>query len=82
MTNEEKIICDYFVARIFDNAEDHGLDEESLLLEWGILNSLQILSLVDFLENQFSIKIKPEDLRPENLATITAIAKMVRGCSK
>lgn len=76
--SDELIIRDYIVERVFDNNEDHGLEFDSPLLEWGILNSLQVLNLIDFLEEKFSVKIDSTDLRPNNLATINAIASMLR----
>ncbi|EDM79139.1 hypothetical protein PPSIR1_27273 [Plesiocystis pacifica SIR-1] len=74
----EADIREYIISNILDNQDDGNLTAESPLLEWGILNSLQILSLVDFMETKYSIKIEPTDLRPQNMATISSIAALVR----
>jgi acyl carrier protein len=47
------------------------------LLESGILDSVGVLSLVGFLERKYAITIPDEELMPENLDTIDAIAAFV-----
>lgn len=44
----------------------------------GILDSLATLRLVDFLEQQFSVVIEPDDVQPANFDTIDDIVRLVR----
>lgn len=74
----KKSIRDYIIETVFDGQDDGELDEHSPLLEWGILNSLQVLGLIDFIEAKFEIKINPEDLRPQNLESVAAIAVLIQ----
>jgi acyl carrier protein len=53
------------------------LDNNVLLIERGIIDSLGIFLLVAFVEQQFAIKIHPEDIVLENFRTIEAIAHLV-----
>lgn len=48
-----------------------GADEN--LLESGILDSLGIMKLLEYLERTFSIRVNEEDLLPENFESIKAI---------
>jgi len=43
----------------------------------GILNSIAVLKVVTFLENQFGITIKPHEAVVENLSTLSDIARLV-----
>ena len=40
---------------------------------------MQLLELVDFIEEQLGVVLRPIDVMPENLATIRTIADTVRG---
>jgi len=48
------------------------------LLENGLLDSLGILEIVAFLEQEFRITIADEELLPENFQSITCLATFVQ----
>lgn len=58
-------------------------DDQSVLangdsfLEKGIIDSTGILEVINFLEEEFGIKIKDEEMVPENLDSINQIAAFV-----
>ena len=54
----------------------HICDNDQLV-ESGIIDSLSIITLLSFLEEEFSIQIQNEDLVPENFASLSAIATLV-----
>ena len=66
-----------FVFDKFPLAKSRGLSDSSALLEEGVLDSLGILELVDFLQSESSITVEDDDLVPENFASIDAIAAFV-----
>lgn len=47
------------------------------LVESGIIDSLGIMKLVDFIEREFRVKIGDEDLIPENFETLDDIANLL-----
>jgi acyl carrier protein len=58
---------------IIDNflfGDDKGFDDSVSFLESGILDSTGILEVISFLEEQFTIKVKDDELVPENLDSI------------
>jgi acyl carrier protein len=59
------------------DAEVTIVDEESLL-ERGILDSLGLLRLLGFLENEYQFAIQDEEVIPENFESINAIATFVK----
>ena len=61
-----------FVAQSFPRARNAGDDEG--LLENGFIDSLGILQVVAFLENEFQITLTDEELLPENFNSISSIA--------
>jgi len=55
----------------------NDLDEEQSLIETGILDSMGIVKLVAFIEEQYQIKVEDEDLLPENFEKISSIAELI-----
>jgi acyl carrier protein len=43
----------------------------------GLLDSLAVLDVINFLEHRFAIVLNPEDVTEQNFATIAAIAALV-----
>lgn len=66
-----------FVLEKFPLAKSRGLEDSSALLEEGVLDSLGILELVDFLQGELDVCVEDDDLTPENFASIDAIAAFV-----
>jgi acyl carrier protein len=66
-----------FVAREFLNGNDDGLDAATPLIEWGIIDSIAIVTLREFVSSRFAVEIPYRELKPSNLATLTTIATMI-----
>ncbi len=47
------------------------------LLGSGIIDSMAVLKLVTFIEQTFGIKVKDEDIVPENFQNLNSIVKYV-----
>jgi acyl carrier protein len=65
-----------FVARELSRDKAADLETESLV-ESGIIDSVGIMKLVDYLEKELRIKITDDDLLPENFDSLDAIAALV-----
>jgi acyl carrier protein len=66
-----------FVFQRFPIAQTKELGNDDSLLEKGILDSLGVLEIVGFLEQEFQITVNDEDLAPENFASISSMAAYV-----
>lgn len=53
------------------------IEDETLLIDMGVLDSLAIISLIEKMEEQMDITIKEEDILPENFASVNAICRML-----
>ena len=67
-----------FLLRTFPTARKTGLQNDTLLLEGGVIDSLGTLNIVEFLERSFNITIADDDLVPENFATIDNLSAFTR----
>jgi len=54
-----------------------ALTDDTALMTTGILDSIAVLKVVSFLENQFGITIEPHEAVVENLNTLSDIARLV-----
>jgi acyl carrier protein len=73
----ESVINDYISREIVQDPALLPLSNDTSLLG-GIVDSLSLLRLVVFLEEQFQIEIGEADLLPENFDNINAICAYLR----
>lgn len=73
-------LISHFIAKEFlqDTSKVSEIPEDLNLIDAGIVDSLGLLRIVAFLEEELQVVIEPEDMVPENLNSISAITNMVR----
>lgn len=57
-----------------------GLDDS--LLESGVIDSMGIIELVQFLEEEFQIRVGEQDITEDNFNTLRSIERYVQTCLK
>ena len=62
--------------------EKMTLHENDSLTETGVIDSIILLQLVDFLENKYKIEIPVEMITPENFDTLAGISQSVMKLKK
>lgn len=63
-----------YVERI---SNERGVDHASNLFESGLLTSLDVLSLVAFIEDTFAVEIGGDDIEMDSFGTIDGLVAMV-----
>jgi acyl carrier protein len=63
-----------FILNRFPLARKHNFDYKTPLLDTGLLDSLGILDVVEFVEQQFGIPLSDDDLVPENFQTVERLS--------
>jgi acyl carrier protein len=66
----------YIKTDVLENRAEE-LTEETPLLEWGILNSIEILRIIKLCESNFGVQISDTAVTSTNFATVTSIADLV-----
>ncbi len=75
---EIKAIIRTFILNEFLPGEDPAaLTDTTALVTTGILDSIAVLKVMTFLEEQFDISIKPREAVVDNLNTIPDIVRLV-----
>jgi len=66
----------YISKQVLDG-RDIGLNEMTPLLEWGLINSLEIVRLLSFLQEQFNIEVPSEKIIADHFINLASIADLV-----
>lgn len=66
-----------YLIEHFPSARDHALGDDDHLLANGILDSLGVLDLVGYLEQEFGIAVSDDDLLPEHFETLRRLTAFV-----
>lgn len=66
-----------FIQKRFPVARERGLTDEDSLLESGAVDSLGILDVVSFFEEELGVRLEDEELVPENFDSVVALARLV-----
>ncbi len=66
----------YITKQVLDG-KNIGLDETTPLLEWGVINSLEIVRLLTFIRTQFNVDIPNDQMIAENFMNLSVITDMV-----
>jgi len=64
-------------AEIVVDSDKKSLGPDEDLLEQGMIDSLKIIKLIEFMENKFGIKIVDEEIIPENFMSINSMVKFI-----
>ncbi len=62
-----------FIVENFLFGDDQGLKDDTSFLDDGISDSTGILELVNFIEEEFEIKVEDDELVPENLDSLNNV---------
>jgi acyl carrier protein len=66
------------LAAIIGGDAASSVDENDLLFEEGIIDSLHLLELIDLLQERFGMEVEGDELSPENFESLQAMGDYVR----
>mgnify|MGYP001591475389 FL=1 len=67
-----------FIAENFLFGEEKKVADTDSFLENGIIDSTGVLEVVSFVEDTFNIKVKDEEMIPENLDSISNLVNFIK----
>jgi acyl carrier protein len=77
VTPTETRIRDFLIQDVLYDKELRELGPDENLLEKGLLDSLAILKVVTFCEEEFGVTIPDQDVLPDHMESVRAIAALV-----
>lgn len=83
--NEQEIktsIKNFILNEYLPGEDPAALTDTTALMTTGILDSIAVLKVVTFLENEFAITVEPHEAVVDNLNTISDITRLVMAKKK
>jgi len=78
MDDIEQTVIDYLRSRALQKSISEALDGSSRLMEMGVLDSLELMSLVTHMEESYGVTLPDQEFIPENFETPRTIADLIR----
>lgn len=72
-------IREYVKENFLMGLSDARFDDNASFLGLGILDSTGVIELISFIEERFGVQVADEEMVPENLDSVNAIERYVRG---
>jgi len=60
---------------IYDDEKD--FDENTNLIERGIVDSMSLVRLISFIEENYEMQVQDEDIVPENFSSLNKISSFI-----
>lgn len=74
LENKQKV-KDYIIKSTLSNVDD--IADDTLIFETGLLDSMGLLFLIEFLKEEFRVETEDEELVVENFESINSIVAFV-----
>lgn len=68
---------EYIISATLTDTKD--ITDDTLIFETGLLDSMGLLFLVEFLNEEFNVEVKDDELLPENFQSVNSILKFIEG---
>ena len=73
----KNVLKDYIISTTL--SEKHDITDETLIFETGLLDSMGLLFLIEFINEEFKVEVTDEELLPENFQSVNSIVKFIEG---
>jgi len=74
----EPAIRNFIASRLLYSNEGFPYNDDTPLLREGIIDSLGVVELVEFVQGQFAVKVEQQEVRPDNFDSVAKLASFVR----
>ncbi len=68
----------YVIENFLSDAPDASLEDSTRLVTSGLIDSIGMIGLVDFIEGRFAIEFMPREIGVHNLDTVDQIEELIR----
>lgn len=78
MSSVEDLVRDYIVQNILFSSNGYPYQDDTSFLENGIIDSMNVLELVMFVEQKFGVKVEDAEIVPDNFDSIIKLSAFIR----
>lgn len=77
MQDIEETICKYISANLLFS-QRYPYSNDDSLLENGVIDSMNVMELVVFLEENMNLRVEDHEINPDNFDSVSCLAAYVR----
>jgi acyl carrier protein len=74
----ESVLRDFIARNLLYNQDGFPYSDQASFLQEGIIDSLGVVELVDFIEKKFGVRAEPQEITPEHFDSVTRLAAFIR----
>ena len=78
MNSVDELLRKYIAENIIFSNNGYPYPDEASFLDNGIVDSMNVLELVMFVEQKFGVKVEDSEIVPDNFDSIASLASFVR----
>ena len=67
-----------FIVETFLFGDATGLDDNTSFMETGLVDSMGILKVADFIERTYGVRLQPDEFVPENLDSVDNMVNFLK----
>ena len=71
------VIRDHIARNILFSSKGYPYSDDASFLEEGIIDSMNVMELIAFVEESFGIQINDDEIMPDNFDSVSRIAAFV-----
>lgn len=76
------VIRDHIARNILFSTKGYPYPDDASFLEEGIIDSMNVMELIAFVEECFGLQINDDEIMPDNFDSVSRIAAFVEGKRK
>ena len=69
---------EFIATRLLYSSDGFTYADDAPLLREGIIDSLGVVELVEFVQSHFAVKVEQQEVRPDNFDSVSKLAAFVR----
>jgi acyl carrier protein len=77
MSDLKSKVRQFIVENFLFGSEEEPFGDDDSFLEKGIIDSTGVLELIEYIEENFSIKVEDDELVPENLDSLSNVTAYI-----
>jgi acyl carrier protein len=74
----EPAIRDFIATKLLYSSDGFNYPDDTPLLREGIIDSLGVVELVEFVQARFGVQVEQREVRPDNFDSVLKLAAFVR----
>jgi acyl carrier protein len=75
----KSILERYILDEILITDQKKKIDPDESLISSGVIDSLSLLRIIDFVEKKFDVKVEDTEVVPENFESINVMESLIAG---